>query len=83
MNGSRFPNIINSAISSIKETFLHNYVYIFYEETIDNYKKFYETKKGYDTKFLVGEKQNIKEFHVHSFISFTETFNFLKYVANR
>ena len=40
----------------------------FYEEIIDNYKKLYETKEGYDTKIYAGEKQNIKEFHVHSFI---------------
>ncbi len=40
----------------------------FYEEIIDNYKKLYETKEDYDTKIYVGEKPNIKEFHVHSFI---------------
>ena len=40
----------------------------FYEEIIDNYKKLYETKEGYDTIIYVGEKPNIKEFHVHSFI---------------
>src|SRR5947207_13159526 len=40
----------------------------FYEEIIDNYKKLYETKEGYDTKIYTGEKPNIKEFHVHSFI---------------
>ena len=40
----------------------------FYEEIIDNYKKIYETKEGYDTKIYVGEKPNIKEFHVHSFV---------------
>ncbi len=40
----------------------------FYEEIIDNYKKLYKTKEGYDTKIYVGEKSNIKEFHVHSFI---------------
>jgi len=40
----------------------------FYEEIIDNYKKLYETKEGYDTKIYIGEKPNIKEFHVHSFI---------------
>ena len=40
----------------------------FYEEIIDNYKKLYETKERYDTKIYVGEKPNIKEFHVHSFI---------------
>ena len=40
----------------------------FYEEIINNYKKLYETKEGYDTKIYVGEKPNIKEFHVHSFI---------------
>ena len=40
----------------------------FYEEIINNYKKLYETKEGYDSKIYVGEKPNIKEFHVHSFI---------------
>jgi hypothetical protein len=40
----------------------------FYKEIIDNYKKFYETKEGYDVKIHVGEKPNIKEFHVHSLI---------------
>src|SRR5438034_1140556 len=40
----------------------------FYEEIINNYKKLYETKEGYDAKIYVGEKPNIKEFHVHSFI---------------
>ena len=38
----------------------------FYKEIIDNYKKLYETKEGYDTKIYAGEKPNIKEFHVHS-----------------
>src|SRR6266516_1562754 len=33
-----------------------------------NYKKLFETKEGYDSKIYVGEKPNIKEFHVHSFI---------------
>ena len=45
----------------------------FYEEIIDNYKKLYETKEGYDTKIYVGEKQNIKEFNVHSFILKTQS----------
>ena len=40
----------------------------FFEEIIDNYKKLYETKEGYDAKICAGEKPNIKEFHVHSFI---------------
>jgi len=40
----------------------------FFEEIIDNYKKLYETKEGYDAKIYAGEKPNIKEFHVHSFI---------------
>src|SRR6266542_3176214 len=40
----------------------------YYKEIIENYKKLYETKKGYDTKVYAGEKPNIKEFHVHSFI---------------
>ena len=38
----------------------------FYEEIINNYKKIYETKEGYDAKIYVGKKPNIKEFHVHS-----------------
>src|SRR5436190_23947224 len=45
----------------------------FYEEIIDNYKKLYETKEGYDIKIYVGEKPNIKEFHVHSFILKTQS----------
>ena len=40
----------------------------FYEEIINNYKKLYETKEGYDAKIYVGEKPNLKEFYVHSFI---------------
>src|SRR6266542_29792 len=48
----------------------------FYEEIIDNYKKLYETKEGYDTKIYVGEKLNIKEFHVHSFILKTQSIFF-------
>ena len=40
----------------------------FFEEIIGNYKKLYETKEDYDAKIYVGEKPNIKEFHVHSFI---------------
>ena len=40
----------------------------FYEEIINNYKKLYETKEEYDAKIYAGEKPNIKEFHVHSFI---------------
>src|SRR5438034_4420485 len=40
----------------------------FYEEIIYNYKKLYEIKEEYDAKIYVGEKKNIKEFHVHSFI---------------
>jgi len=46
---------------------------IFYEEIINNYKKLYETKEGYDAKIYVGEKPNIKEFHVHSFILKTQS----------
>ncbi len=38
-----------------------------------NYKKLYETKEGYDVKIYVGEKPNIKEFHVHSFILKTQS----------
>ncbi|CAB4394884.1 unnamed protein product [Rhizophagus irregularis] len=45
----------------------------FYKEIIDNYKNLYETKEGYDTKIYAGEKQNIKEFHVHSFILKTQS----------
>ncbi|RIA86952.1 hypothetical protein C1645_828509 [Glomus cerebriforme] len=45
----------------------------FYEEIIDNYKKLYETKEGYDVKIYAGEKPNIKEFHVHSFILKTQS----------
>src|SRR6266496_4222615 len=44
-----------------------------YEEIIDNYKKLYETKEGYDAKIYVGEKPNIKEFHVPSFILKTQS----------
>src|SRR6266487_535426 len=40
----------------------------FRKEIIDNYTKLYETKEGYDAKIYAGEKPNIKEFHVHSFI---------------
>ena len=40
----------------------------FYKEIIKNYKNHYETKEEYDTKIYTGEKPNIKEFHVHSFI---------------
>ncbi len=35
---------------------------------INNYEKLYETKECYDMKIYAGEKPNIKEFHVHSFI---------------
>ena len=45
----------------------------FYKEIIDNYKKLYETKEGYDAKIHVGENPNIKEFHVHSFILKTQS----------
>ena len=45
----------------------------FYKEIIDNYKKLYETKEGYDAKVYAGEKPNIKEFHVHSFILKTQS----------
>ena len=41
---------------------------IFYENIINNYRKLYETKEGYDAKVYAGEKPNVKEFHVHSFI---------------
>ena len=40
----------------------------FYKEILDNYKELYKTKEGYDVKIYVGEKPNIKEFHIHSFI---------------
>ena len=45
----------------------------FYKEIIDNYKKLYETEEGYDVKIYAGEKPNIKEFHVHSFILKTQS----------
>ena len=45
----------------------------FYKEIIDNYKKLYETKEGYDAKVYAGEKPNIKEFQVHSFILKTQS----------
>jgi hypothetical protein len=45
----------------------------FYKEIIDNYKELYETKEGYDAKIYAGEKSNIKEFHVHSFILKTQS----------
>ena len=50
----------------------------FYEKIIDNYKKLYETKEGYDVKIYAGEKQNIKEFHVHSFVIKTQSEFFKK-----
>ena len=49
----------------------------FYEEIIDNYKTLYETKEDYDVKIYAGEKPNIKELHVHSFI-LKHNQNFLK-----
>src|SRR6266511_1247489 len=39
----------------------------------NNYKKLYETKKDYDVKIYAGEKPNIKEFHVHSFVLKTQS----------
>ena len=46
----------------------------FYEEIINNYKKLYETKEDYDVKIYAdGEKPNIKEFHVHSFVLKTQS----------
>ena len=50
----------------------------FYEEIINNYKKLYETKEDYDVKIYAGEKPNIKEFHVHSFILKTQSEFFKK-----
>jgi len=50
----------------------------FYEEIINNYKKLYETKESYDVKIYAGEKPNIKEFHVHSFILKTQSEFFKK-----
>ena len=50
----------------------------FYEEIINNYKKLYETKEGYDVKIYAGEKPNIKEFHVHSFVLKTQSEFFKK-----
>ena len=39
---------------------------------INNYEKLYETKECYDMKIYAGEKPNIKEFHVHSFVLRTQ-----------
>ena len=50
----------------------------FYEVIINNYKKLYETKEDYDVKIYAGEKPNIKEFHVHSFILKTQSEFFKK-----
>ena len=50
----------------------------FYEEIINNYKKLYETKEDYDVKIYAGEKPNIKEFHVHSFVLKTQSEFFKK-----
>ena len=50
----------------------------FYEEIINNYKKLYETKDDYDVKIYVGEKPNIKEFCVHSFVLKTQSEFFKK-----
>ena len=50
----------------------------FYEVIIDNYKKLYETKEDYDVKIYAGEKPNIKEFHVHSFVLKTQSEFFKK-----
>ena len=50
----------------------------FYEEIIDNYKKVYETKEDYDVKIYAGEKPNVKEFHVHSFVLKTQSEFFKK-----
>jgi len=67
-------NLNNTCNTCNNEIHIHNLLTIkkmskkFYEEIIDNYKKLYETKEGYDTKIYVGEKPNIKEFQVHSFI---------------
>jgi len=50
----------------------------FYEEIIDNYKKLYETKEEYEVKIYAGEKPNIKELHVHSFVLKTQSEFFKK-----
>ena len=50
----------------------------FYEEIINNYKKLYETKEDYDVKLYAGEKPNIKEFHIHSFVLKTQSEFFKK-----
>ena len=50
----------------------------FHKEIINNYEKLYETKECYDVKFYVGEKPNIKEFHVHSLILRTQSEFFKK-----
>src|SRR5581483_8425129 len=55
----------------------------FYNEIINNYKKLYETKEDYDMKIYAGEKPNLKEFHVHSFILKTQSKFFKKLFANK
>ena len=55
----------------------------FYEEIIDNYKKLYETKEDYDVKIYSGEKQNVKEFHVHSFVLKTQSEFFKKVLTTK
>ncbi len=50
----------------------------FYKEIIDNYEKLYDTKEDYDMKIYAGEKPNIKEFHVHSFVLKTQSEFFKK-----
>ena len=55
----------------------------FYEEIIDNYKKLYETKEDYDVKIYSGEKPNVKEFHVHSFVLKTQSEFFKKVLTTK
>src|SRR3954451_16257193 len=50
----------------------------FYKEIINNYEKLYETKEYYDMIIYAGEKPNIKEFHVHSFVLRTQSEFFKK-----
>jgi len=55
----------------------------FYEKIINNYKKLYETKESYDVKIYAGEKPNIKEFHVHSFILKTQSEFFKRFLQQK
>ena len=50
----------------------------FYEEIINNHKELYENKEDYDVRIYIGEKPNITEFHVHSFVLKTQSEFFKK-----